>query len=592
MPYLPELQEGYQTRTMTEIFGGYNRNLKINEGEWYHEKNLSARAYPLFAEREKRGIYHAGVQPITGIIAKDALAWVEGSTLYYNGYPVNGIALSTAEEDKPKQLVSMGAYLCIFPDNVYVNTQNLSDCGDMGAEFETVENALVTYTPCRLDGTPYEGVTVSASAPEEPENGVLWMDSSADVHVLRQYSASAGMWTDIPAVYVKIEVSGIDDLFSKYDGVTLSGAYGLDEDVRHQVEALNGDIIIQAVGEGYIIVTGILDHATTQVVGQVKVSRKIPRMQYVCESGNRLWGCFYGMTGGVMVNQIFACKLGDFKNWNCFMGIASDSYAASVGTDGEFTGAITYLGYPTFFKENCIHKVYGSMPSAYQIQTTQLRGVQKGSSKSLAILNEILYYKSMTDICAYDGSLPTGISQQFGGEMYKNACGGAGNGRYMVSMQDMDGAWHMFTYDPAKGLWHREDDTHAIGFAAWGQEIYFIDKKANAVKTVFGTEGAPEGGVEWSAESGLIGYEMPDRKYVSRFNLRMRLEKAAQLSLAIEYDSSGIWTEQGTVTGAGTDAFIFPVIPRRCDHFRIRLYGRGGVRIYSMAKILEQGSDM
>ena len=159
MPYLPELQEGYQTRTMTEIFGGYNRNLRINEGEWYHEKNLSARAYPLLAEREKRGMYHKGVQDITGIIAKDALAWVEGSTLYYNGYPVSGISLSTAEEDNPKQLVSMGAYLCIFPDNVYVNTQNLTDCGDMGAEFETVENAQVTYTPCRMDGTPYEGVT-------------------------------------------------------------------------------------------------------------------------------------------------------------------------------------------------------------------------------------------------------------------------------------------------------------------------------------------------------------------------------------------------------------------------------------------------
>ena len=273
------------------------------------------------------------------------------------------------------------------------------------------------------------------------------------------------------------------------------------------------------------------------------------------------------------------------------MGIASDSYVASVGTDGDFTGAVTYLGYPTFFKENCIHKVYGSMPSAYQIQTTQCRGVQKGSEKSLAILNEILYYKSMTDICAYDGSLPTGISEQMGGAMYNSACGGAGNGRYMVSMRDMAGAWHMFTFDPVRGLWHREDDTHAIGFTAWGQEMYFIDGDKNTVMTVFGTEGDTEDAVEWSAESGLIGYEMPDRKYVSRFNIRMRLDAGASLTLEIEYDSSGEWQAQGTVAGAGTDAFVFPVIPRRCDHFRIRLSGVGGVRIYSMAKILEQGSD-
>ena len=591
MPYLPELSEGYQTRTFTEIFGGYNRNLKINEGEWYFEKNLSSRAYPLMAERERRGVYHAGKDPITGIIAKDALAWVEGDRLYINGYPVSGITLSTAAEDNPKQMVSMGAYLCVFPDNVYVNTQDLTDYGYMGASFETEEDAEITYTPCRLDGTPYTGVTIAASAPEEPENGALWMDDSSDTHVLRQYSASTAMWTDIPTVYVKITAPGIGGLFKKYDGVTLSGASVSDEDTRGQIEALNGDIILMDASEDYVIVTGILDHEVAQMVGQITIARKVPRMKYVCESGNRLWGCFYGMADGVMVNEIYACKLGDFRNWRCFMGIASDSYAASVGTDGDFTGAVTYLGYPTFFKENCIHKVYGSMPSAYQIQTTQCRGVQKGSEKSLAILNEILYYKSMTDICAYDGSLPTGISEQMGGVMYKDACGGAGNGRYMVSMRDMAGAWHMFTFDPVRGLWHREDDTHAIGFTAWGQEMYFIDGDKNAVMTVFGTEGDLEDAVEWSAESGLIGYEMPDRKYVSRFNIRMRLDAGASLTLEIEYDSSGEWQEQGTVTGAGTDAFVFPVIPRRCDHFRIRLSGVGGVRIYSMAKILEQGSD-
>lgn len=591
MPYLPELSEGYQTRTFTEIFGGYNHNLKINEGEWYFEKNLSSRAYPLMAERERRGVYHAGSAPITGIIAKDALAWVEGDRLYINGYAVSGLTLSTAEADNPKQMVSMGAYLCVFPDNVYVNTQALSDCGYMGASFETEENAEITYTPCRLDGTPYTDVTIAASAPEAPENGDLWMDDSSDTHVLRQYSASTAMWTDIPTVYVKITAPGIGGLFKKYDGVTLSGASVSDEDTLGQIEALNGDIILMDAAEDYVIVTGILDHDVAQMVGQISISRKVPRMKYVCESGNRLWGCFYGMSDGVMVNEIYACKLGDFRNWRCFMGIASDSYVASVGTDGDFTGAVTYLGYPTFFKENCIHKVYGSMPSAYQIQTTQCRGVQKGSEKSLAILNEILYYKSMTDICAYDGSLPTGISEQMGGVMYKEACGGAGNGRYMVSMRDMAGAWHMFTFDPVRGLWHREDDTHAIGFTAWGQEMYFIDADKNTVMTVFGTEGAPEDAVEWSAESGLIGYEMPDRKYVSRFNIRMRLDAGASLTLEIEYDSSGEWQEQGTVTGAGTDAFVFPVIPRRCDHFRIRLSGKGGVRIYSMAKILEQGSD-
>lgn len=584
MPYLPELMEGAQTRTMTEVFGGYNHNLKINEGEWYHEENLTCDHYPLFAERKKRGMYHQGMDNITGILSKDALAWVEGTKLYYSGKEVDGITLSDDPEMLPKQMVSMGAYLCVFPDNVYVNTQYLPDCGKMGAEFTTVEGGSISYTLSKADGTAYE--SVAEVKPSMPANGDLWLDTSGSVHVLKQWSETTNMWVDIPTVYVKISATGIGKNFRQYDGVSIYDMAGTD-----QIKALNGDTVIQGVGDDYIIIVGIIDRAYTQTTGQVTVKRKIPKLDYVCESGNRLWGCFYGMHEGKVINQIFASKLGDFKNWNCFMGLASDSYAASVGTDGAFTGAITYLGYPTFFKENYVHKVYGSMPSSYQIQTTQLRGVQKGSAKSLAILNEVLYYKSATDICAFDGSLPAGISRQLGGVMYKNAVAGASGGKYMISMQDNDDNWHMFSYDPGRGLWHREDSTHAAGFTHWGQELFYIDADRNRIMAAFGTEGTQEENVAWFAESGMIGYEMPDRKYVSRFNFRMKLEKGASVSLAIEYNSDGVWHDQGTVTGKGTDAFVYPVIPRRCDHFRIRLSGQGSVRIYSMAKILEQGSD-
>lgn len=584
MPYLPELMEGAQTRTMTEVFGGYNRNLKINEGEWYHEENLTCDHYPLFAERKKRGVYHQGMDNITGVLSKDALAWVEGKKLYYSGKQVDGITLSDDPDMLPKQMVSMGAYLCIFPDNVYVNTQYLPDCGKMGAEFTTVEGGSISYTLSKADGTAYE--SVAEVKPSMPANGDLWLDTSGSVHVLKQWSETTNMWVDIPTVYVKITATGIGRNFRQHDGVSIYDMAGTD-----QIKALNGDTVIQGVGDDYIIIVGIIDRAYTQTTGQVTVKRKIPKLDYVCESGNRLWGCFYGMHEGKVINQIFASKLGDFKNWNCFMGLASDSYAASVGTDGAFTGAITYLGYPTFFKENYVHKVYGSLPSSYQIQTTQLRGVQKGSAKSLAILNEVLYYKSATDICAFDGSLPAGISRQLGGVMYKNAVAGASGGKYMISMQDNDDNWHMFSYDPGRGLWHREDSTRAAGFTHWGQELFYIDADTNRIMAAFGTEGTQEENVAWFAESGMIGYEMPDRKYVSRFNFRMKLEKGASVSLAIEYNSDGVWHDQGTVTGKGTDAFVYPVIPRRCDHFRIRLSGQGSVRIYSMAKILEQGSD-
>lgn len=108
----------------------------------------------------------------------------------------------------------------------------------------------------------------------------------------------------------------------------------------------------------------------------------------------------YGIAdNGEVVNTIYACKFGDFKNWNSFPGISTDSYFVSVGSDGPFTGAVTLNGFPIFWKEGCLHKIYGDYPATFGVQTTACRGVQKGCDRSLAIVNEVLYYNG--DKCGY-----------------------------------------------------------------------------------------------------------------------------------------------------------------------------------------------
>lgn len=586
MHYLPDLNEGEMSRQMIEAFGGYNHNMRISEGEWYNEENLSSARYPLFSRRKARSLYLDMENP-QGMLAKDALAWVDDGKLYYNGKHIDGLTLTTG----PKQMVSMGAYLCVFPDAVYYNTADSSDYGTMGASYKSVQNANITYTPCRLDGTAYEGVTVSDTAPSDPENGMYWLDTSADTHVLKQYSSSTSAWAQIPTVYTRIEVAGIGKKFSEYDGVTISGATVTDESVKAQIEALNTDMILYGCGDDYIIVTALIDKMVVQKSGSIQVERKIPKMNYVCEANNRLWGCYYGLKDGNVLNEIYSCKLGDFKNWNCFIGISTDSYRVSVGTDGEFTGCISYLGYPVFFKENCIHKVYGMQPSAYQVQTTFCRGVQRGSHNSLAVVDEILYYKSRSDVCAYDGSLPAGVSAQLGDVVYYDACAGTHGGRYYISMRDTNNAWHLFVYDTKRGIWHREDASHALAFTAWGDALYMLEADKKQIWDLNGNGNAKETQIGWMAESGLIGYELVDHKYISRFNFRMKLGEGASCKLEIEYDSGGEWEDQGTISGAGIDSFVLPVIPRRCDHFRLRLSGEGEIWIYSISKYLERGSD-
>ena len=595
MPYLPDLMEGNQTRAVIDVFGGYNHNLKIGEGEWFEEHNLTSAHYPMFAQRKPRSLYGSASGPIQGMIAKDALAWVDDGKLWYNNAIVDGVVLSKDPEDNPKQLVSMGAYLCIFPDGVYVNTADLTDYGSMAARYTPVEGLTVSFAPCRQTGEEYPEVDMFASdtAPEDPDNGQYWLDTSTDTHTLKQYSATSGMWVQIPTVYTKISCDGIGVLFKQYDGVHISGIrYNVDEGdakLAAQLEALNATAVIQSRSDDYIVVIGLIDRQYIQEDGNIVVERKVPKMQYVCEANNRLWGCFYGMHEGKMLNEIYACKQGDFRNWNCFAGLSSDSYTASLGTDGEFTGCIAFLNNPLFFKENYIHRMAGSIPANFQLVTTACRGVQRGSWQSLAVVNEVLYYKSRTDVCAYDGSLPVGVSTQFGTELYYEAVAGAHSGKYYISMRDSGGIWHLFVYDTQRGVWHHEDNTHATGFAAWGDEIFFsVEEKVFAAN---GTVGESEGVVEWSATSGLIGYELIDHQYVSRFNFRMKLGRGAKCALAIEYDSDGKWVDHGEIVGYGTDSFVIPVIPQRCDHFRVRLTGEGDIKIYSIAKMIEQGSD-
>ena len=52
------------------------------------------------------------------------------------------------------------------------------------------------------------------------------------------------------------------------------------------------------------------------------------------------------------------------------------------------------------------------------------RGVQKGSEKSLRVVNETLYYKSRSDVCAYQGGFPTGVSAALGDVRYHGAVAG------------------------------------------------------------------------------------------------------------------------------------------------------------------------
>ena len=275
------------------------------------------------------------------------------------------------------------------------------------------------------------------------------------------------------------------------------------------------------------------------------------------------------------------------------MGVSTDSYAASVGTDGVFTGAITHLGYPLFFKEGFIHKVYGNFPANYQIQTTACRGVQRGCGRSLAIVNEVLYYKARHAVCAYDGSLPAEISSVLGEEHYADAVAGAHGNKYYISMRNTgDDTYSLFAYDTSKGLWHREDGMRVDAFCSCDEELYCIENGTNRIISLLGSGEPAEETVSWYAQTVDLYLSYPDMKYISRLTVRMQMEVGAEATFYAQYDLSEEWVKLCTIRGTDLRSFSIPIRPRRCDHMKLLIEGEGACKIYSIAKTVEEGSEL
>jgi hypothetical protein len=217
--------------------------------------------------------------------------------------------------------------------------------------------------------------------------------------------------------------------------------------------------------------------------------------------------------------------------------------------------------------------------------------VQKGCSGSIAAVGETLYYKSRSGVCAYDGSLPEEISLALGDEPYGNAVAGALGNKYYISMADGKGEYHLFVYDTLRKLWHREDGTHAADFCAYGGELYYIDCATGQIRTVKGTGERDEASIRWSATTGIIGMGSPDKKYVSRMDVRMKIDIGASVSFFAEYDSSGEYEYLCTLKGKQLQSFSVPIRPKRCDHFRLRIVGTGEAKILSICKTMEKGGE-
>lgn len=506
-------------------FYGIHHMPGCSDGELYDCENLSSEFFPLMAPRKKRALYRT-LDKANGLAGRDVLMWADGTEFFYGGEKKGEVS------DGPKDFYFIGPYVIIWPDKLYYHVRL--------DEFGALEEIYVSG----------EG----------------------------QITFSDGTYAEESAEKNSIITTGEPFNFEVGDAVTISGC---------SVEANNITPIIREISEDkmtlrfYENIFTIESGTSYTEPGSITIARTVPDMDFLCENENRLWGC--------KEDEIYCCNLGNPKVWQDYDGLATGAWAGSVGSAGDFTGCYSFLGYPIFFKEDAIHKVFGTKPTDFSYGDGPRMGLLEGCAGSFAVAGETLFYRSRAGIVRYNGGYPYLIDTELGNYSPVDCVAGTDGRRYYISGETKTGEDIFLCYDTQTKIWLREDSTRARAFAYAGGLYYLAGDEIWRVDASEEAEGLETELSSW-AEFGDFYEGSPDRKNVSAIQVRAEVPEGAALRFKISFNG-GAWQSIGEVMGP-KQMHKLPIIPHRCDYWRLRIEGAGDWKIYAIAREFAAGSDM
>ena len=568
---LVQMQHAMGKRNQTQVqFNGYCHTASCSEGQIWDEGNISGRAFPYIRPTRERTVFDSAC--LNALFAHDALGWVEGTELYYDGHLVGYV------QDNKKTIAVMGNRIVIFPDKVVLNVSS-----KRLDEYGSLEDLQAAVT----DPKEFDAYGVGSAVPYEIYvwNGKEWVSNGKELEPMElkvtfnDVRFKGGTYKDVDAeantLDFKEKVESVG--FKEGDAVTISGCTIHPENNKTAIiREIEGDQM--RFYENCFVLDGE-DGLDTYTEAEITISRTVPDLDMICAVDNRLWGA--------KDDTIYASKLGDPMNFYVFDGLTTDSWAQETGTPGIFTGCCSYLGYPMFFKEGHIFKIYGKNAENFQPSKSATMGVKQGAGESLAVAGEVLYYLSPNGLTAYTGGIPENMAAPFGEVQYKIAVNGSDGRRLYMSMKRVDGQTELFCLDTATGLLCKEDDLDVRQWCCYEGVLYGITEEGTL--SVNDDEGQCR---DSFVEFGDFMEGSLDRKTATRLQIRVALEENAQLNILIQYDSDGVWRNIKTLTATKKRSFYLPIKVKRCDHYRIRLEGKGYWELQSMAREYYTGSGV
>ena len=503
---LPQASYKNKGTTFIQQFLGYDHNLRTQAGEFYDMNNMSLDNYPVISTRQgEEDILALSGNP-NGLweYAPDTLMAVSGNLLHI------GITKSSRGEilpesaqyltDSEKSFATIGAYTVIMPDKVIFNSEKKTLTNIVRSYTSTAyggQYLVMQIIPCDIDGKEIAYEEHPEDTPPSDQTK-YWYDTTNNV--FKKYSTSEEKWIRMESPYVKLipristsessydppegtldeqavkdkkELSDFLKGFSPLDTITYSGTQNASPDDPD----LWFDYIVYGTGKedetNYIILSMI----EVKKMASFTIRTKCPDLEHLVALNNRIWGVDNN------THEIFASKLSDPTQWFNYAGIASDSYAISLGFADEVTASAAYNNYIHFFTEDKIIKIYGDYPSNYQMHTTKADGVISGGHDTVVNVEGILYYVSTIGVMRYDGSMPYFCGQKFAPNFLtgKTVAAGRDGMKYCLSVSKNGVSEGVFVLDTGYGLWAKGGDQIIVKSVDLGSALCFMTPQGHLI---------------------------------------------------------------------------------------------------------------
>lgn len=329
--------------------------------------------------------------------------------------------------------------------------------------------------------------------------------------------------------------------------------------------------------------------------------RKVPKLAYICAHNNRLYGVsneekttIYNTVTKqyeeVTSRTLFASALGYPTRFYSFEGLTTDSYAVAIGGNGDFTGICEYSNAVLAWKEDAMYRLTGDYPAEYYLRNYVVDGVKAGAHGSLTVINETLYYLSPYGVMRYAGSTPVLTSYNLGLQGFTFGAAGRDKMHYLLSLQDEDGTWKLYSYDTVHGLWTISGEERAQSICRKGDyALLCIGGKVYRTGDAAGTEE-----IAWSVTLP----EWTEASFRKKQHLYVRIEAEAESgNCTLEYRTNGgTWRTAGTlrswdVLTTGRRDWQYELHTERCERLQLRLSGSGKWTLRALERIFVLGSS-